>query len=197
MATWSQVGNLRGPKGEPGPQGVPGEPGADGAPGAPGEQGPIGLTGPEGPQGEPGPRGPAGEDGKGIAIAGSVATWAELPSDLSAGDAGSGYLVEEDGKLYIWNGSSFPEAGAGAEFRGPEGPMGPAGAAGPVGPQGETGAAGPAGDPGEPGQTGPQGEKGERGTRWFLGAGVPGAVEGSVPGDVYLDTTSGTYYELA
>lgn len=191
MAAWSQVGNLRGPKGDPGPQGVPGEKGADGAQGPKGEPGAVG---PQGPAGETGPQGPAGEDGKGIAIAGSVPAWSELPSGLGAGDAGDGYLVEADGKLYIWNGSSFPAYGDGAEFRGPQGPTGPAGPVGPAGKDGARGADGPAGPAGPAGGVGPAGP---RGAKWFLGTGVPGAVDGAVAGDIYMDTTSGTYYELS
>jgi hypothetical protein len=197
MAAWSQVGNLRGPKGDPGAQGVPGEKGADGAPGIQGPAGEPGAVGPQGPAGETGPQGPAGEDGKGIAIAGSVKDWGSLPKDLGAGDAGDGYLVESDGKLYIWNGSSFPADGQGAEFRGPEGPTGAAGPAGPAGKDGAPGKDGPAGPAGPAGASGAKGDPGPRGSKWFLGTGVPGAVNGAVAGDIYLDTASGTYYELS
>ena len=72
-----------------------------------------------GSQGAKGDTGDAGADGAGIEIAGSVPTYAELPDDLDAGDAGSGYMVAADGKLYIWDGSAFPSSGDGVEFRGP------------------------------------------------------------------------------
>jgi len=94
---WTTVGNIKGPKGD------------------------KGDTGDQGPQGE---QGPAGE---GIEIAGSVATYADLPDDLGTGDAGKGYLVQADGKLYIWDGDSFPADGDGADFQGPQGETGPAG----------------------------------------------------------------------
>jgi hypothetical protein len=70
-----------------------------------GSQGPQGPTGPQGPQGVAGPTGPAGES---VSIAGQVATYANLPTGLTAADAGDGYLVDADGLLYVWGGSSFP-----------------------------------------------------------------------------------------
>ncbi len=65
-----------------------------------------------------------GADGAGIEIAGSVATHAALPGGLGPGNAGEGYLVEADGKLYIWSGTAFPADGSGVEFRGPQGAAG-------------------------------------------------------------------------
>lgn len=177
-----------------------------------------------GPQGIQGPQGPAGADGAGIEIAGSVATYANLPTTLGPGDAGAGYLVEADGKLYIWTGTGWPANGAGVEFRGPVGPQGPqgpqgapgaagaqgvqgpAGEAGPQGLQGPTGAAGPQGDQGPQGVQGIQGAQGEQGAtgaagpagadghRWFHGAGAPGVTPGVRVGDNYLDSADGTYY---
>ena len=82
----------------------------------------LNLVLPRGEQGEPGPQGEPGVDGAGIAIAGSVDTYAELPSGLTAGDAGDGYIVQADGKLYIWSGTEFPADGDGTDFRVPEGP---------------------------------------------------------------------------
>jgi hypothetical protein len=139
---WGQVANLRGP------QGIQGEPG------------------------EQGLQGPPGEDGAGIEIAGSVATYAALPTTLGPEDAGDGYLVTADGLLYIWDGAAFPADGAGVAFRGPQGIQGADGA------------------------EGPQGDPGPRGSRWFNGAGAPTTVADSLPGDYYLDTTDGTVYVL-
>ena len=68
--------------------------------------------------------GPRGEDGVGIEIVGSVATYANLPSGLGAGDAGKAYLVEANGLLYIWDGVQFPTEENGVEFRGPQGDQG-------------------------------------------------------------------------
>lgn len=157
---WGQVVNLRGPQGP---------------------QGPTGAQGPAGAQG------PQGEAGAGIAIAGSVATYAALPTGLGSADAGDGYLVQADGLLYIWDGSAFPANGSGVAFQGPAGPTGPAGATGPTGPTGATGSAG---------ATGATGATGPRGSKWFVGAGAPSTVSGSQVGDFYLDSTDGAVYEL-
>jgi hypothetical protein len=188
---WTQTGNLRGPKGDPG---VQGERGIQGDPGVQGERGIPGPEGPAGIQGERGPQGVAGEDGRGIEVAGTVATYGDLPAGLTEADAGDGYLVTGDGRLYIWSGSVWPANGEGTLFRGPVGPEGPAGIQGERGPAGERG---PVGDTGERGVQGDAGPAGERGATWFTGVGAPGAVTGSKPGDLYLDTTSGTVYELA
>jgi hypothetical protein len=183
MATWTQRGNIRGP------------------------QGPQGPDGPQGPQGI---QGPAGEDGAGIAIAGAVDAYADLPSNLtdSPADRGKGYLNNADGRLYIWTGTAFPAEGSGVEFRGPQGSVGPQGAQGPQGPQGTQGpqgVQGPSGSQGADGATGPQGVQGEtgpvgpdglRGSKWFDGNGVPGTVVGQLVGDHYLDVSTGTIYEL-
>ena len=74
--------------------------------------------------------GPKGDDGQGIEIAGTVSTYAGLPSGLTASDAGKAYLVEADGLLYIWDGLRFPTNGAGVQFRGPAGTPGSDGADG-------------------------------------------------------------------
>ena len=163
------------------------------------------IRGPQGPQGVQGPAGPAGEDGKGISIAGSAATYAALPTGLGAADVGKGYLVNADGLLYIWSGTAFPTDGNGVAFKGDPGPQGPQGEQGlqgiqgPQGPKGDTGntgADGAQGPQGAQGLQGPAGTNGTNGTRWFTGSGAPGVVSGAVAGDIYLDSTDGTYYVL-
>lgn len=181
---WTQRGSLKGPKGETGAQGETGPEGPRGPAGV------EGARGPEGPAGPDGPRGPRGEDGKGITVAGQVATYADLPSDLTIDDAGAAYIVEASGLLYVWTGTAFPPQGAGVQFVGPEGPEGQQGPAGERGPQG---AEGPQGQRGVQGADGPAGI---RGSKWFTGSGTPGAVTGSAAGDMYLDVSSGTVYEL-
>ena len=60
------IGNIKGPKGDTGPQGIQGiqgPTGPQGETGATGPQGPQGETGPEGPQGTEGPQGPQGPSG--------------------------------------------------------------------------------------------------------------------------------------
>jgi hypothetical protein len=168
VATWTQRGNIKGPQGDVGPDGP---------------------EGPQGIQGVQGEQGPPGEDGAGVAIAGSVANYAALPSGLGPEDAGNGYLNQADGKLYIWDGDSFPADGAGADFRGPIGLTGATGATGATGPTGATGSQG------TQGTTGATGSTGARGSKWFTASGVPGTVTGSAVGDMYLDSATGTYYE--
>lgn len=135
-----------GPVGPPGPQGPQGDIGPRGEPGAQGPTGPKGTkgdTGPQGAQGLQGPRGDKGDpgqDGRGIQIAGSVATYAQLPTGLTMDHAGQGYLTQDTGLLYVWDGTRFPSQGDGTEFQGPPGPTGPQG---PQGPQGEPGLPGP------------------------------------------------------
>ena len=92
-----------------------------------------------------GDKGDKGDDGTGISIDGTVATYADLPTNLGLDDDGKGYYVEADGKLYIWNGTSFPADGDGVQIQGPQGPKGEKGDTGPQGPQGEQGEQGPAG----------------------------------------------------
>lgn len=85
---------------------------------------------------------------------------------------------------------------------GDQGIQGIQGATGPQGIQGITGATGPigaTGDTGPQGETGPQGDTGAtglRGKHWFSGEGPPDEIEGSLPGDFYLDTLTGQIYEL-
>lgn len=184
---WTQTGSIKGPKGDPGPQGADGPAGPRGPEGAQGIPGPEGQTGPAGPQGE------RGEDGKGIQIAGQVATYSALPTTLTEADAGKGYLVESDGRLYVWSGTSFPASGSGAEFRGPAGPEG---AQGPAGRDGVQGPQGPIGPEGAQGDQGPTGPAGPRGSKWFTGAGTPTSIAGALPGDMYLDTSTGVVYRL-
>jgi hypothetical protein len=66
----------------------------------------------------------------------------------------------------------------------PQGPMGPQGPPGPQGPSGPTGNVGPVGPPGQ------------RGAVWFTGSGAPGAISGSINGDLYLDSASGDIWQL-
>lgn len=157
------------------------------------------IRGPQGPKGDQGDR---GEAGAGIEIAGSVPTYGDLPTGLGAGDAGNGYLVEGDGRLYIWSGTAFPASGAGVEFRGPQGPKGDQGdqgiqgIQGPKGDQGDQGIQGIQGVKGDTGDAGAAGSPGVRGSKWYTGTGAPTAIAGSIAGDMYLDTLDGAVYQL-
>jgi hypothetical protein len=90
-----------------------------------GDQGPSGPAGAQGIQGIQGPQGlpgTNGQDGKGIQVAGQVATYSALPTGLTSADAGKAWIVTADGKMYIWSGTSFPANGSGQTFVGPAGP---------------------------------------------------------------------------
>lgn len=182
---WTTVGSLKGPQGNPGADGSNGLDGKsayelaviNGFSGTEPEW-LISLKGAKGDQGDP------GEDGAGIAIAGSVQSYADL-SSLTGLTVGDGYLVKDDGKLYIWDGDSFPANGSGVEFRGPKGD------------KGEPGDNGNDGAPGADGDDGEDGAPGVRGSKWFTGAGVPSGIADTLPGDMYLDTQTGNVYQLS
>jgi len=128
-----------------------------------GEQGEQGIQGDQGIQGIQGIQGAAGE---GIAISGSVATYADLAAiaaGLGSGDAGNGYLDNSSGLLYIWDGSAFPNEGDGVAFKG---------------------------DPGVPGDPGAPGADGKT---VLSGAGTPSGGLG-VNGDFYINTSAFTIY---
>lgn len=96
-----------------------------GATGSAGPKGDAGIQGPQGVQGIQGPQGPAGtngQDGAGVQIAGSVSSYAGLPTTLTSADAGKAYLNNGDGLLYVWDGTQFPPQGQGTQFVGPAGP---------------------------------------------------------------------------
>ncbi len=86
------------------------------------------LSGPQGETGPMGPQGPQGPQGVSINLKSSSLTVAALPS--TGNSVNDARIVEADGDLYIWDGSSWTSAGQ---------IVGPQGATGPQGPQGETG----------------------------------------------------------
>ncbi len=177
VESWIDVGFLRGPQGEPGPQGddgPQGEPGPQGMIGPTGPQGVHGLQGPMGPQGEPGPMGPTGArgdrgtDGTSVTILGSFDDYEQLIASHPVGSVGNSYLVGND--LYVWSNETDSWTDVGV-IRGPQGEPGPAGPQGlqgeigPTGLQGEEGPQGNIGPQGPQGVPGPQGERGLRGVR--------------------------------
>lgn len=93
------------------------------------------TIGPTGPTGAVGATGPTGAQGTSISLQGSVANVGALPGSANINDA---YINDDDGNLYVWNGSSWTDAG---QIVGPEGATGPQGAQGPTGPQGNAGTA--------------------------------------------------------
>ena len=156
----------QGPQGETGPQGPQGETGPQGPQGETGPQGPQGETGPQGPQGETGPQGPQGEkgaDGTSINILGSFESEDGL-NDITNPKNGDAYII--DGYLYVWNGTKWENVG---QIKGPQGETGPQGPQGETGPQGPQGGVGPQGPQGETGPQGPQGETGPQGPQGETG----------------------------
>jgi hypothetical protein len=134
-----------------------------------------GVKGDIGPKGTTGPQGPKGDPGKGVKID-HIGTFAGI-KNVSTPKVGETYLVNDSGNskhrhMYVYNGSSFIDAGPLAGVPGPRGPQGlpgPKGNAGPkgdVGSKGDTGPRGPQGlkgDTGSKGTIGPQGPRGDKG----------------------------------
>ncbi|WP_280431632.1 GDSL-type esterase/lipase family protein [Nocardia brasiliensis] len=162
---------------------IPGPAGPQGAKGDTGPQGPEGPPGPKGDKGDTGSPGVQGPQGDGLSIAGQVATYAELP--VSGIPAGAVWLAA--GRLYRYDGASWPPESAGTPVQGPAGPkgetgatgqQGPQGDAGPAGAQGAQGATGAQGPKGDTGPTGPQGPKGDTGSTGTSGAAGPQGPQG-------------------
>lgn len=65
--------------------------------------------------------GRVGPPGAGVNLAGAVANYAALPTDLGPSDAGQAYVVNSNGKLYVWDGTSFPLEANGSAFKGDTG----------------------------------------------------------------------------
>jgi hypothetical protein len=67
-----------------------------------------------------GPQGPKGEDGTSVKILGSVPTVEDLVAN-ELQENGDGFIVEENGHLFVFNGNDFVDAG---EIKGPQGEKG-------------------------------------------------------------------------
>jgi hypothetical protein len=120
------------------------------------------LSGPAGEPGEQGPAGPAGPQGVAINLKSSALTVGALP--LTGNIVNDARIVEADGDLYLWDGSSWTSAGQIVGPEGPQGPQGLKGDTGDTGPKGDTGDTGPQGAQGPQGPQGPQGLQGETGS---------------------------------
>jgi hypothetical protein len=112
-----------------------------------GAEGPTGPTGPTGAastiEGPTGPTGPQGTQGVPITLIGSVAAVVNLPS--TGNDINDAYIVDADGDVYVWDGTTWYSAGQIVGATGPTGSAGIDGATGPTGPQGGVGPTGPSG----------------------------------------------------
>lgn len=122
-------------------------------------------TGPTGPTGATGAQGPTGPQGTDINFVGSVANVGALPTTGNSNN--DAYIVDSDGNLYVWDGSSWVDAG---QIVGPIGPTGATGDTGPTGPTGAQGEIGPTGATGNSGPTGPTGSTGSAGATGPTGA---------------------------
>ena len=176
--TWKNVGNIQGPQGPQGAEGVQGpqgDQGADGAQGAEGSQGPQGengADGEQGPQGAEGVQGPQGDQG---------AEGAQGPQGDQGAEGAQGPQGLEGAQGEV--GAQGPQGDQGADgeqgpqgAEGVQGPQGDKGDEGAQGPQGVEGAQGPQGDQGAEGSQGPQGEVGAQGDE---GAQGPQGLEGA------------------
>jgi hypothetical protein len=135
----------------------------------------------------------------GIALSGWVDTYAHLPAGLGAAQAGATYMVQSDGRMYVWSGSAWPTIGQGFAASGPAGPTGAPGSTGPANsltvgsivvgtPIGATITGTP------PNQTLnlvlPEGH-------WWTGTGAPGTITAALDGDIYFDNSgTGSLYQL-
>jgi hypothetical protein len=99
-----------------------------------------------------GPTGPTGAQGVAVNLKGSKDLISQLPA--TGNDPNDAWIVQEDGDLYVWDGSIWYSAG---QIVGPVGPTGASGADGADGADGLNGATGPTGATGETGPTGPSG----------------------------------------
>jgi hypothetical protein len=195
-SNWTLLANLKGPKGDVGPQGATGLTGATGPQGVKGDtgaQGPIGLTGPTGPQGATGLTGATGPQGlKGDTGAQGLKgdTGAQGPIGLTGptgpqgatglkGDTGAQGLKGDTGAQgpIGLTGPTGPQGATGLKGdTGTQGPIGLTGSTGSQGPIGLTGATGPQGlkgDPGAQGATGLTGATGPQGPIGLTGASGP------------------------
>lgn len=142
-ALYAETSGNAGPTGPTGPQGIQGMQGPTGSAGPTGATGSQGVQGPIGPTGATGPAGADGNDGTSVVIQGSVADSGSLPG--SGNTSGDGYITQDNGHLWVWDGSQWVDAGL---IQGPAGPTGAQGVQGPTGADGATGATGPQGPTG-------------------------------------------------
>ena len=170
---------LKGEKGERGPKGEQGLQGPKGEQGERGLQGPKGDTGEQGPQGLQGLQGPKGDTGAGLNIKGKYDSLQALKDAHPTGVNGDAYMVGIN--LYVWIDGMWTDCG---NIQGPKGERGLQGLKGDTGPQGPRGEQGLKGEKGDIGPQGPRGEQGlkgdtgERGPKGEQGLQGPAGVAG-------------------
>ena len=166
--------NLKGEKGDTGPQGEQGIQGPKGDTGERGPQGEKGEKGDTGAQGPQGIQGPKGDTGKGLDIVGRVDTTDQLPLTAEQSEFWNvGYAPPYN--IYMFNNGVWENQGQ------LQGAKGDPGEQGPKGEKGDTGKQGPKGDPGERGETGAQGPKGDKGDTGAQGPQGAAGTDGKSP----------------
>ena len=129
------------------------------------------LRGPAGPPGEPGPQGDPGAQGEQGPAGLGIQFRGQVPgrSSLPPNPAGGdAYIVQEEADaLLVWDAETATWVDGGSI----QGPPGPPGA---------------------------QGIQGVRGNGWFTSPGdPPEVVPGAIPGDLWLNETTGAVYKLS
>jgi len=162
----------QGASGISGASGYVGSDGATGPSGAAGSTGAQGASGSTGLTGATGVRGASGVDGTSFTIVGTVAESSLLPIPYT-GSVGDGYITEDLGDLWVWDGSAWLDAGPIV------GPAGATGTAGATGVRGATGITGASGSTGLTGATGSQGINGATGVIGASGVGATGVTGAS------------------
>ena len=186
---WTNVGPIKGPKGDIGQRGiqglrgVPGDIGGVGPRGPEGPEGPIGPKGDVGLVGQRGPQGPKGDTG-GTGGAGPIGPEGPQGDDGDDGLDGIQGVQGIEGPI----GPRGPQGPGGTDgARGLQGPKGPKGDKGDVGTiggigltgtKGDDGERGPQGDRGGIGGVGPKGPKGDQGIRGLRGPEGPIGPQG-------------------
>ncbi|HET2068732.1 TPA: G5 domain-containing protein [Streptococcus pneumoniae] len=176
--TWDKIGNIRGPQGlkgadgVAGPQGPQGLQGRDGAQGPAGRDGREGVPGPAGRDGRDGAAGPAGRDGRDgkDVLNGKV-------DPTTEGKDGDKYVNTETGDVFVKNNGTWEKEG---NIKGPKGDKGAEGAQGPKGADGAQGL---------PGRDGRDGRDGKD----VLNGKVDPTTEGK-DGDKYVNTETGDVF---
>jgi hypothetical protein len=130
-----------------------------------GPAGPQGVQGPQGIQGTQGIQGVQGETGAALSVLGSYPDLTAFYAGAggSPGAAGTAWIIESDGSLYVWNTATNAWEDVG-DLQGPQGVQGEQGIQGVQGQQGIQGIQGVKGDQGDIGPQGIQGETGAQGS---------------------------------
>ena len=135
-------------------------------------------TGAPGPPGPEGPQGERGEPGAGLTFQGDLGMVG--PPQFAGTIVGDMWLDAND-TTWVWDGTTWVDAGP---IQGPPGPQGPQGIQGETGPKGDkgatgaTGAIGPQGPQGLTGPTGPEGPQGPQGIQGIQGPEGPEGPQG-------------------